>query len=110
MKNDRYGRSLATEQGDVRNVLFHHGNSLRRTICIERVRGLLVIIRGFLVVIPGDSNLGSARLPFFSGPIKHVAGMPEIDSRSASFLRSMIGLHRFAVFPKGFRPHFRLNR
>src|SRR5439155_186288 len=93
IKNDRYWRSLATEQSDVGNIFFHHGNSLRRTICIERVRGLPIVIRR-------DSNFGSARLPLFPDSVKHIAGMTQFDSRRAFILHWTSGLHRFAVFPR----------
>src|ERR1043166_5852608 len=81
LKNDGYWRSLAAEQGDVCDVLFHYGNSLRRTICIARARGLPVVIRRY-------SNFGSTRLSLFADPIKYVAWVPQIDSRSTFFLHS----------------------
>src|SRR6059058_6627435 len=102
LENNGHWCSLADEQGDVRNILFHHGNSLTRTICIAGVHCLLV-------VIGRDSNFGSARLSLFPDPIKHIASVLEIDSRRGFFLHSMICLQRFAVLPKGFRRYFRLN-
>src|ERR1041385_6721795 len=65
--------------------------------------------RGLPFVIRRYSNFGSPRLSLFADPIKYVAWVPQIDSRSTFFLHSMVGLHCFAVFPQGFCPDFRLN-